>query len=189
MTKERILNTLLTLASAHGLGNVSLSRLSQECSITKAALFHHFESRDQLIAELYRHGSALAQARMATIVLQGSAVDVLSSAMDHWHELYAEEPLRSFYRIVEGEALYDEQAMRIRHSHGEMIKAQSRAILERLSSTGRLAIGDLDLASLTFSTTAQHYLQRLLSEEEGAVAWEEDQFVAAFVRLYDPALH
>ncbi len=189
MTKERILTTLLSLASTHGLSNVSLSRLADECSITKAALFHHFESRRQLISELYRHGSALAQAQMATIELQGSAVDVLSSAMDHWHELYAEEPLRSFYRIVESEALYCEEARRIKHSHGEMIKAQSRAILERLSSTGRLAIGDLDLASLTFSTAAHHYLQRLLSEEEGAVAWEEDQFVSAFVRLYDPSLH
>ncbi|MCK9546938.1 MAG: TetR/AcrR family transcriptional regulator C-terminal domain-containing protein, partial [Sphaerochaeta sp.] len=73
--------------------------------------------------------------------------------------------------------------------HGEMIKAQSRAILERLSSTGRLAIGDLELASLTFSATVQHFLLRLLSEEETVVAWEEDQFVAAFVRLYDPTLH
>jgi len=189
MTKERILTTLLSLAGAHGLSNVSLSRVADACSITKAALFHHFESRRQLISELYRYGSSLAQAQMATIELQGSAVDVLSCAMDHWHELYAEEPLRSFYRIVEGEALYCQEAMRIKHSHGEMIKAQSRAILERLSSTGRLAIGDLELASLTFSATAHHYLLRLLSEEEGTVAWEEDQFISAFVRLYDPALH
>ncbi len=189
MTKERILSTLLSLAAQHGLANVSLSRLANELSITKAALFHHFASRRALIDELYRYASARAQSQMVTIELQGSAKDVLIAAMDHWHELYAEEPMRSFYRVVEGEALYDEEAMRIKHSHGEMIKAQSRAILERLSSTGRLAIGDLELASLTFSATVQHFLMRLLSEEETVVAWEEDQFVAAFVRLYDPTLH
>ncbi len=189
MTRERILTTLLTLAATHGLSNVSLSRLADACSISKAALLHHYESRQCLIDALYRYGSALAQAQMATIDLGGSAVDVLASAMDHWHELYAQEPLRSFYRIVEGEALYCREAMRIKHSHGEMIAAQSRAVLEHLSSTGRLAIGDLDLACLTFGAAVSHFLVRLLSEEEGTVAWEEDQFVAAFARLYDPALH
>lgn len=189
MTRERIITTLLRLASERGLANVSLSRLAAECSLTKAALFHHFESRDALIAELFSYATALAQKQMATIPFTGRAIDVLSAVMDHWHELYAKEPLRSFYRIVEAEALFQSEAMRIKRSLSEMIKAQSRAVLESLSSTGRLAIGDLDYAILSFSTVAEHFLRRLLSEDEDDIAWEEEAFIASFSKLYDPALH
>lgn len=189
MTRERIITTLLYLASERGLANVSLSQLSAECSITKAALFHHFESRDALIAELFAYANSLAQKQMATIVFSGSAVDVLFAAMDHWHALYAKEPLRSFYRIVEAEALHRPEAMRIKHSLSQMIKAQSQAVLESLSSTGRLAIGDMALALLSFSTVAEHFQRRLLSEDEESIAWEEEEFITSFAALYDPALH
>ncbi len=189
MTRTTILATMLRLASDQGLANVSLSHLASACSITKATLFHHFKSRDALIDELFAYASALAQRQMVTIALGGSAREVLGSAMDHWHELYATEPLTFFFRIVESESLHSSAAMRLKQSHHQMIVAQSRAILERLSSTGRLAIGDLELATLLFSSTAAHLLWRLLSEDEDAVAWEEDAFIASFVRLYDPALH
>ncbi|HPZ15072.1 MAG TPA: TetR/AcrR family transcriptional regulator [Sphaerochaeta sp.] len=186
MTRERIITTLLTLASQRGLSNVSLSLLASECSITKAALFHHFESRDALERELFTFATDLAQTQMATIPLTGSATDVLFAAMDHWHGLYAQEPLRSFYRIIEAEALHRSEAMRIKRSLSQMIKAQSRAVLESLSSTGRLAIGDVEFAILTLSTGAEHFLTRLLSEDEETIAWEEEQFITSFARLYDP---
>ncbi|MFA5448504.1 MAG: TetR/AcrR family transcriptional regulator [Sphaerochaeta sp.] len=186
MTKERIIKTLLTMASEKGLGAVSLSQLAKACDITKAALYHHFPSRDALVGELFSYCKGLAQKQMGTIELGGSALEVLSDAMDHWHELYSEEPMRSFYRIIESEALFNKDAHTIRTSLSEMLTAQSTVLLETLSLTGRLAIGDLDLAVQTFSATVHRLLQRLLSEDEASIAWEEEQFIERFVRLYRP---
>lgn len=94
--------------------------------------------------------------------------------------------MRSFYRIIESEALFNKDAHTIRTSLSEMLTAQSTVLLETLSLTGRLAIGDLDLAVQTFSATVHRLLQRLLSEDEASIAWEEEQFIERFVRLYRP---
>ncbi|HZJ89032.1 MAG TPA: TetR/AcrR family transcriptional regulator, partial [Sphaerochaeta sp.] len=89
-----------------------------------------------------------------------------------------------FYRIIHSEALYNNEAAAIQRTFREMIRAQSSLLLENLSSTGRLAIGDLDLAVLTFASTVQLFLERLLSEDEASIAWEEEQFIDRFYALY-----
>lgn len=185
--KEKILKTLLTMASKEGLDAISLSKLASSLSITKAALLYHYPSRDILISSLFQWCNRLAEEQMEVIDLSGSALKVLSDAMDHWHGLYSEEPMRSFYRIIEREALVRTDAMQIKRSHTQMLVAQSRVLLETLASSGRLAIGDIDLATLTFTSTVQHFLSALLSSHPAEVAWEEERFLTSFVALYDPS--
>jgi AcrR family transcriptional regulator len=185
--KDEILRTLLALASKEGLDAISLSRLATALSITKAALLYHYNSRDILIDSLFQWCNRLVKEEMEVIDLSGSALKVLSDAMDHWHGLYSEEPMRSFYRIIEREALVRPQAMQIKQSHSQMIQAQSRVLLETLASSGRLAIGDVDLATLTFTATVQHFLSALLYSHPAEIAWEEERFLTRFVALYDPS--
>ncbi len=183
-TKQKLILSMLELGSHQGLQTVSLSILAKENKLTKAAIFHHFPSRDALIESLFAYCNTLAYAQMATISLTGSANEVLTRAMEHWHTLYETPPMRDFYRIIESEALTHEEAKRIKKTLVEMLQGQSSIVLESLQANGRLHIEDLDLAVQTFSAVTQQFLYRLLLDEEEELEWEEQRFITRFCALY-----
>ena len=187
LTKQNLILSLLKLGSEKGLDAISLSVLAKENSISKAAIFHHFASRDELIEALFAHCNTLAYQQMATISLQGKASEVLMRAMDHWHAVYEGEPMRYFYRIIESEAFTHPAARRIKATLDEMLACQSGVLLESLNESGRLTIDDLDLARLSFSCIVQHFLRRVLLDEEEDLEWEEERFVSRFCTLYQGA--
>jgi AcrR family transcriptional regulator len=183
-TKQNIILSLLKLGSEQGLQAISLSTLAKENKISKAAMYHHFASREAMIEELFSYCNTLAYQQMATISLSGSPAEVLSRAMDHWHDLYANAPMRYFYRIIQTEALTHQAAKAIQTTLDEMLQGQSRILLESLSESSRLVIEDLDLAVLTFSSVVQQFLRRILLDETEDLEWEEERFIQNFCTLY-----
>ncbi|MGE4583760.1 MAG: TetR/AcrR family transcriptional regulator [Sphaerochaeta sp.] len=183
-TRQDLILSLLKLGSERGLAAISLSTLAAENHISKAAIFHHFSNRDELVKALFSYCNTLAYSQRGTINLVGEAEEVLERAMEHWHDLYALIPMRYFYRIIESEALTYPEAGQIKQSLDEMLSAQSLVVLEHLHNQGKLIIDDLDLAVLTFSSVVQRFLNRVLLDEEEDVLWEEERFLASFCRLY-----
>lgn len=52
-TKNKILSTILPLASKEGLRNLSLSQIAKNAGIAKSTLYSHFSSKDEMIDQLY----------------------------------------------------------------------------------------------------------------------------------------
>ncbi|MBZ4674095.1 MAG: regulatory protein TetR [Spirochaeta sp.] len=183
-TKQQLILSLLDLGSQQGLEAVSLSVLAKQNNISKAAIFHHFRSREALIAELFSYCNTLAYKQKGSISLEGSANEVLGRAMAHWHHLYEDEVMRSFYRIIESEALTHREAASIKRTLDEMLIGQSSILLESLSNSGRLDIEDLDLAIQSFSSVVQRFLYRILLDDDPDIEWEEERFINRFCSLY-----
>lgn len=137
-----------------------------------------------MIEELFSYCNTLAYQQMVTISLSGKASEVLKRAMEHWHELYAADPMRQFYRIIQTEALTHEAAKKIQATLDEMLHGQSGVLLESLSESGRLVIEDLDLAILSFSCVVQQFLRRVLLDDQQDLEWEEERFIQSFCILY-----
>ena len=51
--KRDIINATLELASQNGLGTVSMQQIADKVGITKASLYNHFSSRDQIVEAMY----------------------------------------------------------------------------------------------------------------------------------------
>ncbi|TLW91036.1 TetR family transcriptional regulator [Saccharomonospora piscinae] len=47
-TRSRLLATALTLFSTHGVGGTSLQMIADELGVTKAAVYYHFKTKDQI---------------------------------------------------------------------------------------------------------------------------------------------
>jgi len=183
-TKQNLILSLLKLGSEQGLEAISLAALAKENNISKAAIFHHFANREAMIEELFAYCNTLAYQQMATISLAGKSSEVLRRAVEHWHELYATDPMRYFYRIIQSEALTHQAAKAIQKTLDEMLQGQSGVLLESLSESGRLVIEDLDLAILSFSCVVQQFLRRVLLDDQEDLEWEEERFIQSFCALY-----
>jgi AcrR family transcriptional regulator len=51
-TRDEIRNVAMELFATHGVDQTSLRQIAERLDITKAALYYHFPSKDELIAEL-----------------------------------------------------------------------------------------------------------------------------------------
>lgn len=54
--RERILDTSLRLFAQRGVDATSLQAIADELGITKAAVYHHFQAKNQIILEVLREG-------------------------------------------------------------------------------------------------------------------------------------
>ena len=51
--KNEIIKATLELAAENGLGTVSMQQIASKVGITKASLYNHFSSRDEIVEEMY----------------------------------------------------------------------------------------------------------------------------------------
>ncbi|MFA6688432.1 MAG: TetR/AcrR family transcriptional regulator [Sphaerochaetaceae bacterium] len=182
---ERLLLITLELASKQGLDNTSLSDIAARAGIRKASLYYHFPSREKLIERMFAYCTGLASIQEATISFKGTAQEVLSRAMEHWHRLYTTAPLSYFYRIVEEQKLILPIAATTSEMFAHMLRGQSEVLLETLNETGRLDIEELDLAVTMFTNTVQAFLTRsMVRKDDEDIEWEEERFIRRFCSLY-----
>ena len=50
--KNEIIKATLELAAENGLGTVSMQQIANKVGITKASLYNHFSSRDEIVEEM-----------------------------------------------------------------------------------------------------------------------------------------
>jgi AcrR family transcriptional regulator len=53
LRQENLLNAFLTLASQHGIFNVSLDQVARHIGVAKATVYKHFASKDEILALVY----------------------------------------------------------------------------------------------------------------------------------------
>lgn len=182
-TADLLLTSLISLASVKGLDNVSLSTLAASLNISKSTIFSHYKNKDELVNQMYIKGQSLTQNMGMDFSFKGNAKDVLTRAVDYWHEVYSS--ISEFYIIVETQKYIDKRAASIASSLETMIKAQTQIVIEILNDTGRLNIEDIDLAIECFSSTISKYIQReFINKDDDSIWWQEERFINRFYSLY-----
>ncbi len=102
-TKDKILAAALELFVEHGLYGVATSQISKKAGVSAGILFHHFETKDKLIAELYVCNKAkYMQDAIEDVPLNSSTEEKLKSIWDNMLLRCSSNPLLSkFCRQIE----------------------------------------------------------------------------------------
>ncbi|MFM2073670.1 MAG: hypothetical protein RLZZ623_3934 [Actinomycetota bacterium] len=66
-TREDILRVSARLFEMHGIGGTTMRAIASGCSIKAASLYHHFASKDEIVAEVMTQSSAFASALYADV--------------------------------------------------------------------------------------------------------------------------
>ncbi len=126
-TRQRILDSALTLFGRHGVAGVSLEMVAAEVKLTRQAIYRYFKDRDALFVEAVRslHVRAFdaAEAALGTARLRRSLAvtvgDVLAARFAPFverleHSVHADELLAQNSRLVgEVAAAYQERLVRL----------------------------------------------------------------------------
>lgn len=176
MTRKEILTEAGRIIRDEGYDRLTMSALAQALGVRKASLYYHFQSKEEIIQELYEHFENGLLHLSFSVDFSKSTDAVMSTALSHWKNIFSDRENSVFISLIEQRKETDERAWADAGSLYLMIESQSEAILENLSVSSRLKIMNVPLMSKMFASTV--YLM-LVNEDESI-----DQFVSSFIENF-----
>ncbi|MEV4439176.1 TetR/AcrR family transcriptional regulator [Streptomyces sp. NPDC049577] len=168
-TRERIQQTALQLFLSRGYANTSLREIAEELGVTKAALYYHFKTKEDILAELSQQLGEPVDALIAWASGQPPTPETKRELLRRYSA--AVRDAAPIYRILQ-----ENQATLRDLDIGEQLRQRVRAV-SRLMSTGD---GPLDVQV--------HYASALLTVHFGTfgldeVAGEAEEKRAALLKV------
>jgi AcrR family transcriptional regulator len=140
-TRNRLLDVAMELISEHGCAGTSLQMIAAELGITKAAIYYHFRSRDELLVALME--PILHQIRHA--VETAESQPTVRTQMDAMVRGYAEVVAKN--RSLAAVVVFDSSVRRIlqmQPAWGELIERQLALLMQlEAGTTGFLRVTTL----------------------------------------------
>lgn len=91
--RQRILDAALELLAEHGYEGMSLQQVADRVGLHKSSLFHHFKSKEELAAEVYRGLAERLLKRLEPLLSQDPPhLESMLSAIDASVDHFAAEP-------------------------------------------------------------------------------------------------
>ena len=160
--KKDIIEATLKLASAHGLGTVSMQQIANEVGISKASLYNHFSSRDEIVEAMYESLRAISKEKSGvgkvdydSLASAKSLNEILSGAVNSYRKIVSDPNLLLFYKIIMSERSINTAAAEIMVKETKTMIDASKALFYALQVKGIADFKDADAAAFSF-TMAVH---------------------------------
>ena len=158
--KEEIIQATLELAAEKGLGTVSMQQIANKVGITKASLYNHFSSKDEIIEAMYEtlRSATSNQAKTNNIDYQKlvenhSLKEVLNIAVGSYHDMVSDPKLNTFYRIIMSERAINKSAAEIMVRETETMINETKTLFCVLYAKGKASFDNIDMAAFSFAMT------------------------------------
>ena len=174
MTKNEILASILPLASKEGLRNLSLSKIAENAGIAKSTLYSHFDSKDDMIDQLYLYLREKAKERMhigvvdyGKIVKGKSLEEVLLYVVSSYDSINRDRDMKNFYAIIESEKAFSNIAARIITEETETMFTATKNLFYALEAEKIAHFPSIENAALLFAQSV-HSTLTLMQDDETA---------------------
>ena len=155
--KEEILLSTLDLASKYGLKSLSMSQIADSVGIKKPSLYNHFNSKEELIKEMYEYIRNKSKQDIANFILDNinekSSYDILYNSVMNYKKMVLNEDMFKFYSVIYSERTTNNEASKIVIEETNKMINVTKKIFEFLKEKNKLFIDDIEMASITFSMT------------------------------------
>lgn len=105
--KKEIILATLELAAEHGLGTVSMKQIADRVGITKASLYNHFASRDEIVDTMYAYlrdeakkSIGIGEVDCDLLTNNRSLNEILTEAVSTYKRICLSPQMYSFYKII-----------------------------------------------------------------------------------------
>ena len=156
--KEEIINATLALAAEKGLGTVSMQQIADRVGITKASLYNHFSSRDEIVNAMYerlrsasREKAQAGAADYDKLTADRSMRDILTDAVGAYVRMVRDPHMLLFYRIVMSERTISATAAEIMAKETKTMIHATKTLFYALQVKGIADFGNVDAAAFSFA--------------------------------------
>lgn len=87
-SRNNIYSTALKLMERHGFDNITIEMISKEAGVSVGSFYHYFNSKNDLLFELFKRGDDFFAEKVANSVSGQTAQEMILSYFDHFSEFY-----------------------------------------------------------------------------------------------------
>ena len=198
--KEEIIGATLELAAASGLGTVSLQQIADKVGITKASLYNHFSSKDEIVEAMYevlRNASKerenVSQINYDSLSADMSLRDVLMGAVNNYRKMVSDQQMYSFYKIIMSERSINPMAAEIMVRETQTMIHATKTLFYALQVKGIAVFPDADAAAFSFAMAIHAIIDYEFDRSFAGVDTKKDkkkdmlgEYIDEFCRIYEP---
>jgi len=186
-TREKILNTAVSLASVYGLQDLSIGRLANESQLSKSGLFAHFNSKENLQTQIIKRVTDLyVEHVLSPAIAYPRGIPRIRAIFRNWKDWVAGEILPGGCLTLASAVEFDDRPGVVQK---EVVNMMS-SLLQMLERSAQIAVSeghfrkDADTTQFAFEMNSivcgYHMSSRLLKDPDAGKRSDE-----AFERLLD----
>ena len=162
--KEEIILATLELASKIGLGAVSMNMIAEKVGIKKPSLYNHFESKEQLIEEMYKYLRKRAEQKAninnnwCNIPDNVSANDILKGAIKNYIKINEDKNILMFYKLIYTERTISQEASKIMLEETNKMIFATKKLFEIMQTKKLLHFEDIEISAIAFALTVHAFM-------------------------------
>lgn len=135
ISRDQILESAAQVFCQKGYNGASMADIAEAVGLQKATLYHHFGSKQEILAELLDRAMAIVSGNMAQVLQMVSPPDEkLKTAMRTYLQVLCEQPELSSVLLLEYRALEKEQYKKHIHNRDKFEKMWRDLIKEGIDS-------------------------------------------------------
>ena len=193
--KKDIINATLELAAENGLGTVSMQQIADKVGITKASLYNHYSSRDQIVEAMYEflREASKKRAGIGEVDYDGlsdnsTLRDILSGAVENYRRITTDPKMFLFYKVIMSERSINPSAAEIMVKETKTMINATKTLFYALQVKGIADFGNVDSAAVSFAMGIHALLDYECDLEHAGLSKDENMmqdFINEFCRLYE----
>ncbi len=181
--REAVLKTAAQLFIEKSYGRASMNDVAQRLGITKPALYHYFQNKEQILLECYRLGSALIEETLNEIAAHcGTGVEKVEAFIYSYANVMTINFGRCVMRLDEGDLSLDART-EVR-KYKRKIDRRLRSFIQEGINDGSITACDAKIAAFSIAGALNWICQWY--EPEGALS--ADEIASQFARTLTQGL-
>ena len=192
--RNEIVFATLELAAENGLGSVSMQQIANKIGITKASLYNHFSSRDEIVEAMYETIRQASKQKVVrtnidydALAKSGTFYEVIMKAVSSYRAIVQEPQMFLFYKLIMAERSINPAAAEIMVKETKTMIDATKALFRSLEANGKAEFTNLDSAAFSFSMAIHSIIDYGFDLENAGVGSNDDMlngYIEEFCRLY-----
>ena len=192
--KRDIINATLELASQNGLGTVSMQQIADKIGITKASLYNHFSSRDQIVEAMYdslravsKSNAGIGEVDYDKLLVSMSLKEIINNAIDNYRKIVKDPQMYLFYKVIMSERSINSSAAEIMVRETKTMINATKTLFYALQVKGIADFENVDSAAVSFAMAVNSLLDYECDLDNAGMKKDEkmmQDFIDEFCRIY-----
>ncbi len=158
--REEIIYATLELASENSLGSVSMQQIAGKVGITKASLYNHFSSKEEIVEAMYEvlRSASKQKTQAAPLDYDRLTPDVplqviLNGAVGSYRNMVNDPEMYRFYKVIMSERAINPAAAEIMVKETQTMIHATKTLFYALQVKGIANFENVDAAAFSFAMT------------------------------------